>query len=112
MGKPIPSGATLATTRSKKGVSPPEPQPEPDNEEEFSYADEVEKELGGGVREALADFKAAIGRAGPAPLLRKQDEWRVALAALSLPLLQSVCVEVGVEAPRGGDIYVLCASFA
>jgi len=77
---------------------PPEPQPAPDDQEEFSSADEVEKELGGGVREALADFKAAIGRAGPAPSLEKQDEWHVALAALSLPLLQSVCVEVGVEA--------------
>eukprot|EP01048_Picozoa_sp_COSAG05_P027059 COSAG05_NODE_7706_length_777_cov_2.243363_1_plen_186_part_00 len=58
----------------------------------------MEKELGGGVSEALAEFKAAIGAAGPAPTLGKVDGWRVALAALSLPLLQSVCVEIGVEA--------------
>ncbi len=33
-----------------------------DEEEGFSSMDEVDKELRGGVREALADLKAAIGR--------------------------------------------------
>ena len=97
MGKSTPSEATPAKTRSSKGDPPPAPAPEPEDEGGGS-ADEVEKELGGGVSEALAEFKAAIGAAGPAPTLGKQDEWRVALAALSLPLLQSVCVEIGVEA--------------
>ena len=65
------------------------PCPRPEDEGGGS-ADEVEKELGGGVSEALAEFRAAIGVGGPAPTLGKQDEWRVALAALSLPLLWSL----------------------
>ena len=81
MGKSTPSEATPAKTRSSKGDPPPAPAPEPEDEGGGS-ADEVEKELGGGVSEALAEFKAAIGAAGPAPTLGKQDEWRVALAAL------------------------------
>ena len=85
MGKSTPSEATPAKTRSSKGDPPPAPDPEPEDEGGGS-ADEVETELGGGVSEALAEFKAAIGAAGPAPTLGKQDEWRVALAALSLPL--------------------------
>lgn len=97
MGKSTPSEATPAKTRSSKGDPPPAPAPEPEDESGGS-ADEVEKELGGGISEALAEFKAAIGATGPAPTLGKQDEWRVALAALSLPLLQSVCVEIDVEA--------------
>ena len=66
MGKSTPSEATPAKTRSSKGDPPPAPAPEPEDEGGGS-ADEVEKELGGGVSEALAEFKAAIGAAGPAP---------------------------------------------
>ena len=64
-------------------------QPEPEDEG-FGSADEVEQELGGGVSEALAEFKSAIGRAGEAPTLGKVDGWRVALTALSLVLAKYI----------------------